>query len=69
MSKAPVIDMTDPDGLVRSQALQTDDRAFRITLNSAESHWTFAGAFLAESFGALVSTSPLPRMTYWRRRE
>jgi 4-hydroxyphenylpyruvate dioxygenase len=40
--------------LVRSQALQTDDRAFRITLNSAESHWTFAGAFLAESFGALV---------------
>jgi 4-hydroxyphenylpyruvate dioxygenase len=54
MSKAPVIDVTDPDGLVRSQALQTDDRAFRITLNSAESHWTFTGAFLAESFGALV---------------
>ncbi|MFZ3582210.1 bifunctional sugar phosphate isomerase/epimerase/4-hydroxyphenylpyruvate dioxygenase family protein [Loktanella sp. DJP18] len=54
MSKAPVVDVTDPDGLVRSQALQTPERTFRITLNGAESHRTFAGAFLADSFGAPV---------------
>jgi len=54
MTKAPMVDVTDPDGLVRSQALSTPDGTFRITLNGAESHRTFAGAFLADSFGAPV---------------
>ncbi|UOA29106.1 sugar phosphate isomerase/epimerase and 4-hydroxyphenylpyruvate domain-containing protein [Pseudosulfitobacter sp. DSM 107133] len=54
MNKAPMFDVTDPDGLVRSQALSTPDGTFRITLNGAESHRTFAGAFLADSFGAPV---------------
>ncbi|BBU58480.1 3-keto-5-aminohexanoate cleavage protein [Mameliella alba] len=52
MAKAPMVDVTDPDGLVRSQALQAG--GLRITLNGAETHRTFAGAFLAESFGAPV---------------
>lgn len=54
MSKSPMFDVTDPDGLVRSQALQAKSGAFRITLNGAETHRTFAGAFLADSFGAPV---------------
>ena len=54
MTKAPMVDVTDPDGLVRSQALSTPDGSFRITLNGAESHRTFAGSFLADSFGAPV---------------
>ncbi len=54
MSKAPMVDVVDPDGLVRSQALRADTGAFRITLNAAETHRTLAGSFLADSFGAPV---------------
>ena len=54
MGKAPMLDVIDPDGLVRSQALATPDGAFRITLNGAETHRTVAGGFLAESFGSSV---------------
>lgn len=54
MTKAPMVDVVDPDGLVRSQALGTGDGAFRITLNGAETHRTLAGSFLASSFGAPV---------------
>ncbi len=54
MHKAPMVDVIDPDGLVRSQALATEDGAFRITLNGAETHRTLAGSFLAQSFGAPV---------------
>jgi 4-hydroxyphenylpyruvate dioxygenase len=54
MEKSPMFDVIDPDGLVRSQALQTQEAAFRITLNGAETHRTMAGNFLADSFGASV---------------
>ena len=54
MKKMPMVDVTDPDGLVRSQALQTTSKGFQITLNGAETHRTFAGSFLADSFGAPV---------------
>ena len=54
MDKSPMVDVIDPDGLVRSQALETADGSCRITLNGAETHRTLAGAFLAESFGAPV---------------
>lgn len=54
MRKSPMVDVVDPDGLVRSQALETADGAFRITLNGAETHRTMAGNFLADSFGASV---------------
>ncbi|PIB25605.1 3-keto-5-aminohexanoate cleavage protein [Amylibacter kogurei] len=54
MQKTPMVDVVDPDGLVRSQALETSDGAFRITLNGAETHRTMAGNFLADSFGASV---------------
>lgn len=54
MQKSPMVDVIDPDGLVRSQALETPDGRFRITLNGAETHRTMAGRFLADSFGASV---------------
>ncbi len=54
MQKSPMVDVIDPDGLVRSQALKAEGDTFRITLNGAETHRTLAGTFLAESFGASV---------------
>ena len=54
MKKTAMVDVIDPDGLVRSCAIASDDGAFRITLNGAETHRTLAGSFLAESFGAPV---------------
>ncbi len=54
MDRAPMVDVVDPAGLVRSQALQSPDRKLRLTLNGAETHRTFAGRFIAESFGSTV---------------
>ncbi|MEE3071512.1 MAG: TIM barrel protein, partial [Pseudomonadota bacterium] len=42
MEKSSMVDVIDPDGLVRSQALQAGDGDFRITLNGAETHRTLA---------------------------
>lgn len=52
--RAPMIDVIDPDGLVRSQALAAPDGSFRLTLNGAETHRTLAGSFLRGSFGSGV---------------
>lgn len=54
MAKAPMVDVIDPDGLVRSRAIATPGGDFRITLNGAETHRTLAGSFLAEGFGGSV---------------
>ena len=54
MARAPMVDVVDPDGLVRSQAISAPDAAMRITLNGAETHRTLAGSFLAESFSGAV---------------
>ncbi|MBB4122617.1 bifunctional sugar phosphate isomerase/epimerase/4-hydroxyphenylpyruvate dioxygenase family protein [Martelella radicis] len=52
--KSPTVDVVDPGGLVRSQAIQSPDGALRVTLNGAETHRTFAGRFVADSFGSSV---------------
>ena len=52
MKKSPMIDIFDPDGLVRSQAVEDPLGLFRVTLNGADSHRTLAGSFLAETSGA-----------------
>ena len=54
MGRAPMVDVVDPDGLVRSQAIQSPDGRFRVTLNGAETARTLAGGFLADSFGSSV---------------
>jgi 4-hydroxyphenylpyruvate dioxygenase len=48
--KAPMVDVIDPDGLVRSQAIQAGN--LRVTLNGAEARRTLAGQFLQETFGS-----------------
>lgn len=50
--KAPMVDVVDPDGLVRSQAIRAG--GLRITLNGAETRRTLAGQFLHETFGSSV---------------
>ncbi|SPF79580.1 bifunctional sugar phosphate isomerase/epimerase/4-hydroxyphenylpyruvate dioxygenase family protein [Pseudoprimorskyibacter insulae] len=52
--RSPMVDVVDPDGLVRSQAIQGPGGNFRLTLNGAESHRTFAGRHLADSYGSAV---------------
>lgn len=50
--KAPMVDVADPDGLVRSQAVQSG--GLRVTLNGAEARRTLAGRFVEETFGSAV---------------
>jgi 4-hydroxyphenylpyruvate dioxygenase len=52
--KAPMVDVADPGGLVRSQAISCSNGALRITLNGADTNRTLAGRFIAESFGSSV---------------
>lgn len=52
--KSPMVDVIDPGGLVRSQVIETDDGALRLTLNGAASRKTLAGHFIAESFGSSI---------------
>ncbi|MGE0255749.1 MAG: bifunctional sugar phosphate isomerase/epimerase/4-hydroxyphenylpyruvate dioxygenase family protein [Alphaproteobacteria bacterium] len=52
--KTPMVDIADPAGLVRSQAIEDADGRLRITLNGAENRRTLAGHFIAESFGSAV---------------
>jgi len=50
--KSPMVDVVDPDGLVRSQAVSSG--GLRVTLNGAETRRTLAGRFIEESFGSSV---------------
>ncbi|AMN52433.1 3-keto-5-aminohexanoate cleavage protein [Labrenzia sp. CP4] len=52
--KTPMVDVIDPAGLVRSQAVENQEGTFRITLNGAENYKTLAGHFLMENFGSAV---------------
>ncbi len=52
--KMPMVDVIDPAGVVRSQAIENRDGSLRITLNGAENRKTLAGRFIAESFGSAV---------------
>ncbi|MCA0944812.1 sugar phosphate isomerase/epimerase and 4-hydroxyphenylpyruvate domain-containing protein [Salipiger pacificus] len=54
MRKSPMVDVIDPDGLVRSQVVESAAGRLKITLNGAETHRTLAGRFLASTFGASV---------------
>ncbi|SON56887.1 4-hydroxyphenylpyruvate dioxygenase [Hartmannibacter diazotrophicus] len=52
--KAPMVDVVDPAGLVRSQVIENGNKSFRLILNGAENPRTVAGQFVAESFGSAV---------------
>jgi 4-hydroxyphenylpyruvate dioxygenase len=52
--KLPMVDVVDPGGLVRSQVVEGEGGALRLTLNGAEGRKTLAAHFIAESFGSGV---------------
>ena len=52
--KSPMVDIIDPSGVVRSQAIENEGGSLRLTLNGAENPRTLAGRFIAESFGSAV---------------
>jgi 4-hydroxyphenylpyruvate dioxygenase len=52
--KTPMLDVVDPAGLVRSQAIENDSGTIRFTLNGADQRSTLAGHFISESFGSSV---------------
>jgi 4-hydroxyphenylpyruvate dioxygenase len=52
--RAAMVDVVDPAGLVRSQAIENAEGSLRLTLNGAENHRTLAGRFITESFGSAV---------------
>lgn len=54
MEKASVVDIADPSGVIFSQALASPEGEVRLNLNGAGERRTFAGAFLADQFGAGV---------------
>jgi 4-hydroxyphenylpyruvate dioxygenase len=54
IGKAPEVNVADPGGIVQSRALQSDDGALRITLNGVDTHRTFAGRFVSDSYGSSV---------------
>ncbi len=54
MEKSAVVDVADPAGLILSQAIASPEGEVRLNLNGAGERRTFAGAFLADSFGAGV---------------
>ncbi|ARJ70834.1 bifunctional sugar phosphate isomerase/epimerase/4-hydroxyphenylpyruvate dioxygenase family protein [Paracoccus contaminans] len=49
---APLVDVADPDGLVKSRAIRSG--GLRVTLNGTSAHRTLAGRFHQDSFGAAV---------------
>ncbi|MBT9371692.1 bifunctional sugar phosphate isomerase/epimerase/4-hydroxyphenylpyruvate dioxygenase family protein [Rhizobium sp. CSW-27] len=52
LDRSGMVDVADPAGLVRSQAVQNPSGGLRITINGADNRKTFAGHFLTEGFGA-----------------
>jgi 4-hydroxyphenylpyruvate dioxygenase len=54
VQKTSPIDIVDPGGLVRSQVIANASGKFRLTLNGAETHRTFAGHFITGNFGPSV---------------
>lgn len=51
-AKSPQVDITEPGGLVQSQALHSPDGALRLVLNSSQSAKTQSSRFLSEFFGS-----------------
>lgn len=54
MGKTPIVNVSDPSGVVRSQAIESPEGEVRLNLNGAEGHQTFAGSFVADKLGAGV---------------
>ena len=54
MQKSPLVDVIDPDGVIKSQILQTPDTNVQFTLNGSDALHTRATSFVTENPGATV---------------
>ena len=54
VERTPIKRINDPDGVVSSRAIHSGDGKGRLTLNGVDTHRTFAGRFMADSFGSSV---------------
>lgn len=54
MEKSPMVDVIDPDGIIKSQILQTPDNKVRFTLNGSDALHTRATNFIVGNPGATV---------------
>ena len=54
VERTPMKRINDPDGVVSSRAIHSRDGKGRLTLNGVDTHRTFAGRFMADSFGSSV---------------
>ncbi len=55
--RTPMVDVVDPGGLVRSQAIESEPQPlFRLTMNGAENRKTFAGKFWQKASAPASST-------------
>ena len=52
--KSPMVDVLDPAGLIRSQAIESPTGTLRLTLNGAENNRTLAGHFVTSTFGSSI---------------
>ena len=53
-AKSPMVDVIDPEGIIRSQAVTGQDGGLRLTLNGSEARRTSAHRFVADGAGATV---------------
>ena len=54
MTKSPIVNVADPSGIVRSQAIETPEGEVRLNLNGAADADTLAGSFVSGRTGAGV---------------
>ena len=54
MVKSPMVDVIDPEGIIRSQAVTSREGGFHLTLNGSEGQRTSAHRFVADGAGATV---------------
>ena len=54
MTKSPIVNVADPSGIVRSQAIETPEGDVRLNLNGAADAQTMAGSFVRGRPGAGV---------------
>jgi len=54
MAKAPMVDVIDPDGIIRSQAVTSENNMLRLTLNGSDAQRTSAHKFISDGGGATV---------------
>ena len=54
MAKSPMVDVIDPEGIIRSQAVTGGDGGLRLTLNGSEARRTSAHRFVTDGAGATV---------------